>query len=77
MLPAASRTISASRWIVTSSSEPMLKTEPTAFGVASSRSTASTASRTWPKQRACWPLPKTVIGSPASACAAKVGSTMP
>ncbi len=76
-LSAASLTISASRLIVTSRSVPMLKTSPTASGVSISRISDSMTSLTCAKQRDCSPLPKTVIGLPCTAWAAKVGSTMP
>jgi len=57
LLLAAARTRSANPMIVTSSSEPMLNTSPTALGVSISRITDSTASLTCPKHLDCSPVP--------------------
>src|SRR6267142_5095199 len=74
---ASSRIRSASFSIVTSCVLPMLMTWPIAFGSCTSFTSAPTTSLTCVKARDCVPSPKTVIGSPASACRTKLGMTIP
>ncbi len=70
-------TSSASSRMLMSRVWPTLYTCPAAPACCTSAIIAPTASSTQVNERRCEPSPYTVIGSPASACCTKRGTTMP